>query len=114
MNFIIQTPSATRLKKEILDSVSAGADANGKSIDTWKCTETEEGDKVLVHTLDQWSEKGRIALRPDFIRSNVQVRFFYWDSWKERELADDKIMLGRFTELILVHFSYLIDKITIE
>lgn len=114
MNYIIQTPSATRLKKEILDSISAKSDANGKCIDTWKCIETEEGDKVLVHISDQWSEKGCIALRSDLIRSEVQVRFFYWDSWKDKEIADDKIMLGRFTELLLVHFSYLIDKIIIE
>ena len=42
------------------------------------------------------------------------VRFYYWDSWKDRGIADDKYMFGRFTELILVHFSYLIDKIIIE
>ena len=114
MNYIIQTPSATRLKKEILDSVSAGADANGKSIDTWKCTETEEGDKVLVHIPDQWEYKGCISLKINPIRSELKVRFHYWESCANKDNYDDKIMLGRFTELVLVHFSYLIDKITIE
>ena len=87
---------------------------NGNGIATWQCVETDGSDKVFVHTKDQWAKKGCIALRQDARRNELQVRFYYWDSWKDRGLADDKIMLGRFTELILVHFSYMIDKIIIE
>lgn len=43
MNYIIQTPSATRLKDEILDYVSAKADADGIGIATWQAVETDEG-----------------------------------------------------------------------
>ena len=32
----------------------------------------------------------------------------------DRSNDDDKYMLGRFTELILVHFAYFVDKVTIE
>ena len=114
MNYIIHTPSATRLKQEIIKCVSEKIDANGNGIATWKCVETDGSDKVFVHTQDQWAEKGCIALHHNVPRNELQVRFYYWDSWKDREISDDKIMLGRFTELILVHFSYLIDKIIIE
>lgn len=114
MNYIIQTPSASRLKKEILECVSSKADANGKSIDTWKCTETEEGDKVLVHTTDQWEDKGCISLKIEPIRSELKVRFHFWETCNNQANVDDKIMLGRFTELLLVHFKYLVDKIIIE
>lgn len=114
MNYIIQTPSATRLKDEILDCVSAKADTNGIGIATWQTVETDEGDRVLVHTADQWAEKGCITLRPDLASREVQVRFFYWDSCNKQESGDDKYMLGRFTELLLVHFKYMIDKIIIE
>ena len=34
MNYIIHTPSAVKLKKEILDRVSEKIEANGKSIVT--------------------------------------------------------------------------------
>ena len=116
MNYIIQTPSATRLKKEIQDCVEEKVDANGIGIATWQIVETDKGDRVLVHTDDQWAEKGCITLRPDLIRGEVQVRFFYWDSCadEDRGNCDDKYMLGRFTELLLVHFKYLIDKVVIE
>ena len=114
MNYIIHTPSAARLKKEILERVSEKVDANGKGIVTWQVAETDGNGQVLVHTTDQWAEKGCVALKQVPGRNELQVRFHYWDSWKEQSIDDDKIMLGRFTEFLLVHFSYFVDKITIE
>ena len=114
MNYIIHTPSAARLKKEILDRVSEKLDANGKGIVTWQVAETDGCEKVLVHTTDQWAEKGCIVLKQVSGRNELQVRFHYWDSWEERNNEDDKMILGRFTELLLVHFSYFVDKIVIE
>lgn len=111
---IIHTPSVARLKKEILDRVSKKVDANGKGIATWQVAETDGKGLVLVHTSDQWAEKGCIAFNQDSGSNNLQVRFYYWDSCENRENGDDKIMLGRFTELLLVHFSYFVDKVTIE
>jgi hypothetical protein len=115
MNYIIYTPSAVRLKKEILDKVSDKIDANGKGIATWQCIEIDSGERVLVHTIDQWAEKGCIAIKQEPGRNELQVRFYYWDSCEDRSNDDDdKYMLGRFTEFILVHFSYFVDKIIIE
>ena len=114
MNYIIQTPSATRLKKEILDCVLAKVDANGNGIATWQCVEAEIGEKVLVYTTDQWAEKGCIALKENHLRNEIHVKFIYWDSCEEKNNDDDKYMLSRFTELLLVHFAYLIDKVIIE
>ena len=114
MNYIIKTPSATRLKKEILDCVSEKVDANGKGIATWQCVEAEISEKVLVYTTDQWAEKGCIALKENHLRNEIQVRFIYWDSCEEKNNDDEKYMLSRFTELLLVHFAYLIDKVIIE
>ncbi len=114
MNYIIHTPSAVKLKKEILDRVSEKIDANGKGIATWQCIETDAGERVLVHTTDQWAEKGCITIKQESVRNELQIRFHYWDSWEDRNNDDDKIILGRFTELLLVHFSYFVDKIVIE
>ena len=102
MNYIIHTPSAVRLKKEIINSVDAKVDANGKGIALWQCTKTDAGERVLVHTLDQWAEKCCLVLSHNKSHGELQVRFH------------EKILFGRFTEFLLVHFSYFIDKITIE
>lgn len=114
MNYTIQTPSAVKLKNEILNRVSEKADANGKGIATWQCVEIDAGDRVLVHTTDQWAEKGCISIKQEPGHNVLRVNFYYWDSCDDRSNDDDKYMLGRFTELILVHFSYYIDKIIIE
>lgn len=114
MNYIIQTPSARRQKEEILKSVSEKADANGNGIVNWQCVETDGGDKALVLTEGQWAEKGCITLTKVAGRNELQVRFFYWESWVNRENGDDKYMLGRFTELLLSHFHYFIDRVIIE
>lgn len=114
MNYIIHTHSAARLKKDVLDRVSEKVDANGKGIATWQVAETDGSENVLVHTTDQWAEKGCIVLKQVPGRNELQVRFHYWESCKEQSVDDDKNMLGRFTELLLVHFSYYIDKIVIE
>ena len=114
MNYIILTPSAKKLKDEILSRVSAKVDGNGIGITSWQCVETDASEKVLVHTTDQWAEKGCIVIKNDMSRNELQVRFHYWDSYSEKDNADDKYMLGRFTELLLVHFAYFVDKIVIE
>ncbi len=62
MNYIIYTPSARKLKDEILARVSAKVDGNGIGITTWKCVETDSADKVLVLTEGQWAEKGCITI----------------------------------------------------
>lgn len=114
MTYIIYTPSASRFKREILDCVTKKVDANGKGIATWQSVETDGSEKVLVHTADQWAEKGCIVIKQVEGQNELQVRFHYWDSCEDRNNDDDKIMLGRFTEFLLVHFSYFIDKIVID
>ena len=114
MNYIIQTQNARKLKEEILNSVAGKADANGNGIVTWQCVETDGGDKVLVLTEGQWAEKGCLSLTQVAGRNELQVRFFNWQNGVERENGDDKYMLGRFTELILIHFTSFFDRVIIE
>ncbi len=53
MNYTIYTPSARKLKEEILVRVSSKVDGNGIGITTWQCVETDSADKVLVLTEGQ-------------------------------------------------------------
>ncbi len=114
MNYIIQTPSARELKEEILEKVSAKVDGNGLGITTWQCVETNSSDKDLVLTKKQWAEKGCVTLTQVAGKKELKVKFFYWETCNDRENSDDKYLLGKFTELVLVHFCYHVDKIAIE
>lgn len=114
MDYIIYTPSAMRLKKEIFNATLPLADDQNKSIVTWRCVKTEANDTVLVHTLDRWFEKGCITFKENRAHNELQVRFCYWDSCEDRTNNDERYMLGRFTELLLVHCFYFLDKIVIK
>lgn len=114
MNYIIQTPSVRRLKEEIIKRVSDKEDGNGYDIANWQCEETDGGDKALVLTEGQWAERGCLTLTQVAGRNELQVRYFKWENGVERDNGDDKYMLGRFTELVLSHFQYFIDRIVIE
>lgn len=109
MEYVIYTPSARRLKKEILGSTSTVTDET-----SWKCVKTEANDNVLVYTHDHWSEKGFITLKANLPHNELRVRFCYWDSCEERNSDDERFMLGRFTEHLLVHYSYFVDRVVIE
>ena len=76
--------------------------------------ETDGADKALVLTEGQWAEKGCITLTQVTGRSELQVRFFYSETCEARDNNVDKYMLGRFTELLLSHFAYFIDRVVIE
>lgn len=71
-------------------------------------------DEDLVLTEGQWAEKGCLTLTQVVGRNELQVRYFNWENGVERENGDDKYMLGRFTELLLTHFTYFIDRVIIE
>ena len=109
MEYIIYTPSARRLKKEILGSTSTVTDET-----SWKCVKTEANDNVLVYTPDCWAEKGFITIKANLAHNELRVRFCYWDSCEERNGDDERHMLGRFTEHLLVHYSYFVDRVVIE
>ena len=76
-NTIHPPPTAARLKKEILNRVLAKVDADGKGIATWQCVEIAAGERVVVHTTDQWTEKGCITLKQKYGRNELQVKFHY-------------------------------------
>ena len=109
MDYIIYTPSDRRLKKEFLGSTSTVTD-----VTSWKCVKTEANDSVLVYMLDRWDEKGFITLKANLPHNELRVRFCYWDSCEERNGDDERFMIGRFTEHLLVHYSYFVDRVVIE
>lgn len=87
-------------------------DPQGVAIDTWDIKTADDGEEVLIHTTQQWEEKGCLSLTPSKDNDFIKVKFHYWSSFKkeERNGDEDKYYLGRFTELILVHFYPQINK----
>lgn len=90
-------------------------DPQGVAIDTWDYTTNDKNEERLIHTTQQWEKKGCLRLTASKNNDYVQADFRYWSSFKEDERNgdEDKYYLGRFTELILVHFYPQIEKVEI-
>ena len=121
MEYKIKTDDAKKFIEKVLKYVKEGEDPKGNEIKTWvvKTTSvknTSERIKVLVHTAHQWKEKGVLILTPNEKNDVVLVEFRYWNSYPEeqRDENDENYILGRFTELMLVHFPDLFQNIVIS
>lgn len=90
-------------------------DPQGKAIDTWDYKKADDNEEVLIHTTQQWNKKGCLSLTASKDNDFIQVKFHYWRKFKKEERSgdEDKYYLGRFTELILVHFYPQIENVEI-
>ena len=124
MKYSIVVSKSTEFRDEILKQVKAAKDANGVSIDTWETRSvtfmekdgTKTVEDVLVHTTQAWAETGCVRLVADkeSLR-HVHAQFYYWDSFpkEQRDGTHAYYLLGRLTELILVHFNSKITSVMI-
>ena len=102
-------------KKKDKDGKRVKVDAQRNTIDTWDYTTADDDEEVLVHTPQQWDKKGCQSLTASIDNDYIQVKFHYWKSFKkeERNGDEEKYYLGRLTELVLVHFYPLIERVEI-
>lgn len=102
-------------KKKDGDGNRVKIDPQGNAIDTWDITSTDKGIEVLIHTTQQWEEVGNVHIDASENNDYVIASFRYWTKWTETHNKgnEDTYYLGRFTELILVHFYPQIDKVEI-
>ena len=123
MRYQILTDDANLVINTILDCIEKGKGLNGEDILTWEIPSvfkrTPNGlkqIKYIVHSPEQWGKMGGIKLKADSINRFILITFNYWNSFpmEERAEEDEKYILGRFTELILVHFYSFIKTVTID
>lgn len=71
------------------------------SIRTWEIT-NGNGKRFLTHSPEQWKDKALLYFEPS---DNTSILSIWW--WGERipNQAIQGYYLGRFTEILLVHFG---------
>lgn len=106
MKYTIVTTDAVKSINTIIKCIKAQKDPQNKGIDTWNIKKIN-GEELLVHTPDQWGNIGCLSLTPNDTNDKIEVKFYYWKGYpmKDRTGEEDKYLLGRFTELMLVHFN---------
>lgn len=116
MTYEINTSDAEKLIRKIFKCCENGEDSNEIDIDTWNTTQTKSGTRVLVHTTKQWEDKCNIHIDPSPENDTILVTARYWKKYpiEQRTGTELDYILGRFTELILVHFKESIFSIDIN
>lgn len=118
MEYLITTTNAARLVRTIFDSVADREDPNGNSIDTWEVKRNGNDERRLVHTTNQWENKGNIEIVAKRNANNhiVIAKFHYWRVFPadQRTGEEENYYFGRLTELLLVHFRRYFSNITIN
>lgn len=107
MKYIITTANADKFRNTIFSCVECKKDSQGNVIRTWDvATLKDSKEKVLIHTTDQWEDKGNLHLIPSKDNKELEVSFCYWSKFNKEERFgnEDRYLFGRFTELLLVHF----------
>ena len=116
MEYLITTTNAARLVRKIYECVNNGEDYQGNNIETWEVRLTGNGERRLVHTTNQWEDKGNIEIVSKRNSNNhiVIAKFHYWREFPtaQRTGQEKYYYYGRLTELLLVHFKEYYSSVT--
>ena len=99
MEIIIHTKS--RRQEPLLTAINKKI-KNGE-LKTWELKEHGKQEDVLYnHTPDQWS--GRVLLKPTDHEKGLEVFTTRWSTSPEPDEAAKGYIIGRFVEVLMVHF----------
>jgi hypothetical protein len=101
----IPTTTGATLKKKIFDAVE------DQTLKTWEVRIATNDIKVLTHKPDQWYD--RTLLRFTVKKDALVIDTTKWKG-KEADEAANGYFIGRFTEILLVHFSDDFDDFTVS
>jgi len=73
-----------------------------EDLKTWKKLSVTDHEIMYSHTPEQWDEKA--MLEPIINEDSVIFNFIWWKKNGEPEDATKGYILGRFVEVLMVHF----------
>lgn len=95
MNIIAHTTKAQELISRIKTKIDK------QEIKTWEIKKSDS-DIVYNHNPEQWSDKALI--RPENHNKGLLFEIVWWDKNGEPEVEIKGYIIGRFTEMLMVHF----------
>ena len=100
MRIIVHTKNANTLFNSINSKI------DNKELKTWEIKKNNKGEILYNHTPEQWSDAALI--KPLNHEKGLELRVSWWDNNQPDEAIKGYI-LGRFTEILMVHFRKLFD-----
>jgi len=100
MNIIVHTKNPKTLFNAINNKIEK------KELKTWEIRENTRDQVLYNHTPEQWSNAALV--KPLNHEKGLELRIAWWDE-NEPEEAIKGYILGRFTEILMVHFRNYFD-----
>jgi len=96
MKIVAYTNTPTALKNAIDKKIE------GNELKTWEIAKNEKNEILYSHIPEQWKEKA--MPKPYVYEKTVEFRISWWNRNGEPEEATKGYILGRFVEILIVHF----------
>lgn len=91
------TLNPTLLQNEIEKAIKEG------KLRTWKIVYNDKKEVLYTHTPEQWNEKAMI--KPYYQEGKLRLQISWWTKNGDPGKEINGYITGRFTEVLLVHFS---------
>ena len=97
MKIIAYTNTPDALKKAIDKKISSN------ETKTWEIVFNKKNEALYSHSPEQWKEK---AMLKPYIHENIlEFRISWWNKNEEPNEETKGYILGRFVEILIVHFK---------
>ena len=98
----------TKNPKKLVEAIN-GAIQN-EDLKTWSIVHNNKQEELYSHTPEQWNQKA--MLLPSILDDSVDFMIVWWRD-KEPDEKTKGYILGRFIEILMVHFIDQFDSLTI-
>lgn len=105
MKITIPTAAGAALKKKIFDAVE------DETLKTWEVRTDNSNVEFLTHKPEQWYDRSLLKFTVN--KDALIINATFWRS-KGADQAANGYYIGRFTEILLVHFSDDFDNFTVS
>ena len=96
MKIIAFTDQSTVLKNAIDKKI------NANELETWEIVKNNKNEVLYSHSPEQWKE--RAMLKPNIYDNRIEFVITWWTQNEEPDEATKGYILGRFVEILVVHF----------
>lgn len=100
MRIIVHTNKAEKLFKAINSKI------NANELRTWEIKTDDSGKTLYNHIPEQWSDT--VLIYPVSHTNGLELKISWWEG-NEPDEATKGYILGRFTEILMVHFRHLFE-----
>jgi hypothetical protein len=90
----------TNNPEQLINAINKGI--KDGDLKTWKQVQNNKNETLYSHTPDQWADKA--LMMPSALKDRARFSIAWWVSKEDPSPEIKGYIIGRFTEILMVHF----------